>query len=78
MRPKQQRIVLAFFSTAAALEFESKAETAGFTGRLFPVPSSITAGCGLAWQESMEHSDALRLFLQEHDFGEVKWVEMLV
>mgnify|MGYP003168903195 CR=1 FL=1 len=42
MRRKRQYIVLSFASTARAAR--------GIPGRLIPLPSEITAGCGLGWR----------------------------
>lgn len=52
MRPRELQLVIAFESTASALTFESAATNSGLSGRLIPVPTTITAGCGLAWRES--------------------------
>lgn len=52
MRPRELQLVIAFESTASALTFESAAANSGLSGRLIPVPTTITAGCGLAWRES--------------------------
>ena len=50
MRRKRQYIVLSFASTARAMGWEKECAARGIPGRLIPLPSEITAGCGLDWQ----------------------------
>ena len=49
MRPKSLRYVITFFSTADAMACEKQCKAKGVPGRLIPVPTRITASCGLAW-----------------------------
>ena len=49
MRPKQLRLILTFPTTMAAMAMEQICLKQGVPGRLIPVPTSITAGCGMAW-----------------------------
>lgn len=48
MRRKRQYIVLSFASTARAMGWEKECAARGIPGRLIPLPSEITAGCGSA------------------------------
>ena len=49
MRQKTFRTVITFDTTAAAIAMEKLCMERGLPGRLIPVPTSITAGCGMAW-----------------------------
>ena len=49
MRPKTQKLVITFHTTAAAMAMEKLCHEQGLPGRLIPVPRSITAGCGMCW-----------------------------
>ena len=49
MRPKQLRLILTVPTTMAAMAMEQICLARGIPGRLIPVPTSITAGCGMAW-----------------------------
>ena len=51
MRDKTPKVVITFSTTtdAIALESESKSDPAALPGRIIPVPSEISAGCGLSW-----------------------------
>ncbi len=49
MREKTLKTVVTFNKTVDAMACEDKAKEVGFPGRMIPVPSQISAGCGLAW-----------------------------
>ena len=49
MRQKEEKCVVTFRTTAAAMEMERTCKAAGVPGRLIPVPRTITAGCGMCW-----------------------------
>jgi hypothetical protein len=50
MREKQLWLLITFSTTASAMALEEAFHTAGLPGRLIPVPTNITAECGLAWR----------------------------
>jgi hypothetical protein len=43
-------VVITFGSTLDAFAFEDAARAAGLPGRLIPLPTGISASCGLAWK----------------------------
>lgn len=49
MRKKERKVVLTFATTTAAMHMEQCCKMNGLPGRLIPVPTAITAGCGLSW-----------------------------
>lgn len=51
MRRKYLQLVVTFATTTAAMEMEQRAEKAEISGRLIPLPSAISAGCGLALED---------------------------
>lgn len=59
MIKKQNRLVITFYTTAAAMTMESACKEAGADGRIIPVPGFITADCGLAWCAKNESEDEL-------------------
>jgi hypothetical protein len=63
MRPKELQCVISFHATTEAMAFEEAAKAAGFKGRLIPVPTLITAGCGLAWRDAPEIKEHLLKFI---------------
>lgn len=48
MRPKTQKLVITFHTTAAAMAMEKLCHEQGLPGRLIPVPRELTADCGMA------------------------------
>ena len=57
MRPKTLRYVITFFSTADAMAVEKRCKERGVPGRLIPVPTRITASCGMAWSLPLDAKD---------------------
>ena len=56
MRRKVITTVVTFSTTTAAMKMERTAKESEFPGRLIPIPSEISAQCGLAWK-CMEQSE---------------------
>lgn len=48
-------LIVTFYTTAAAIATEKLCMARGISGRLIPVPRSITASCGLAWRTQLEN-----------------------
>ena len=57
MREKKLQLILSFKNTVDALEMEQIGQRRGLPGRLIPLPSVISAGCGLAWTTEPENRD---------------------
>jgi len=66
MIPMENRLIITFHTTAQAMAMEQVCKAAGADGRLIPVPTSITAGCGLAWSARPESEEALRALMDAH------------
>ena len=45
----------------------------GIFGRLIPLPSEISAGCGLSWKTKPEEKEKILVFLEEE---KLKWEAM--
>lgn len=58
MRRKTPKIVLTFATASDAMALEAAARDRGLPGRMIPIPSEISAGCGLAWCIPAEEWDA--------------------
>lgn len=52
-------MVITFPTTTFAMEAERLCRKEELPGRLIPVPTRITAGCGMAWCASPESADAI-------------------
>lgn len=59
MIKRQNKLVITFHTTTAAMAMERICKECGADGRLISVPGSISADCGLAWCAGNESEDAL-------------------
>lgn len=59
MIKRQNKLVITFHTTTAAMAMERICKESGADGRIIPVPGSISADCGLAWCAQNESEDAL-------------------
>jgi hypothetical protein len=64
MREKKPYTVIIFDTTSQSIAAEKYCLENGIPGRLIPVPTSISAGCGICWRMTIEeyeqHQDKLR------------------
>lgn len=49
MREKQLKLVLTFHTTTDAMAMEQRCMALGLPGRLIPLPTVISADCGMCW-----------------------------
>ena len=68
MRKKTKQLVITFSTTTAAMAMEKR-----IFGRLIPLPSEISAGCGLSWKTKPEEKEKMLVFLEEE---KLKWEAM--
>ena len=73
MRKKTKLLVITFSTTTAAMAMEKRAQEMGIFGRLIPLPSEISAGCGLSWKTKPEEKEKMLVFLEEE---KLKWEAM--
>lgn len=64
MRQKTPHTVVVFATTSDAMAVQSAAGRGAVPGRMIPVPSQISAGCGLAWCAPAAESAALEEALE--------------
>ncbi len=69
MRKKEIRTVVTFSTTTAAMKMEKTAKESVFPGRLIPIPSEISAECGLAWKCVEQSEEEAEIFLQEKELA---------
>ena len=73
MRKKTKQLVITFSTTTAAMAMEKRAQEMEISGRLIPLPSEISAGCGLSWKTKPEEKEKMLVFLEEE---KLKWEAM--
>ena len=61
MRQKQLRVILTFPAAVDAMAMESYGAAHQVPGRLIPLPSAVSAGCGLCWSAPPEAREAEKL-----------------
>ncbi|WP_312370468.1 DUF3343 domain-containing protein [Lachnoclostridium sp.] len=66
MRKKERKAVITFQNTTSAMAMEKLCKEQGLSGRIIPVPRSITAGCGLAWSANPQVRLELENFMKEN------------
>ena len=64
-RCKTPHVVVTFHSTADAMALQAAAARGVLPGRVIPVPSEISAGCGLAWSVPVELRETLEQALEQ-------------
>ena len=62
-----QSLVITFDTTSQALAFERACRQAQAPGRLSPIPTQVSAGCGYAWRAGLGDRDAV--LAAAHDAG---------
>ena len=65
MRTKEQKCIVTFHTTTAAMEMERVCKAEGVPRRLIPVPRAITAGCGMCWAAPAEARERMERFVIE-------------
>ena len=73
-----EALVVAFDSTASALAFDSAAKRAELSGRLCPVPRSLSVGCGLAWRGDPAAQPQVQSLIDAEDIDDARIVVMML
>ena len=67
MREKKEWLIVTFSTTTAAMALERYCQKENLPGRIIPLPTKISAGCGLAWRtEPQEKDDLMERMEREH------------
>lgn len=69
MRRKVITTVVTFSTTTAAMKMERTARKSEFPGRLIPIPSEISAQCGLAWKCVEQSEEETENFLKKKELA---------
>lgn len=65
MRTKEEKCIVTFRTTTAAMEMERVCKAENIPGRLIPVPRAITAGCGMCWAAPARAREQIETFVIE-------------
>ena len=66
MRPITDKLIITFPTTVAAMAMEAACAEDGTPGRLIPVPTQISAGCGMCWAADHADEDAVLATVAAH------------
>ena len=66
MIKKQEKLVITFYTTTAAMAMVKICKESGADGRIIPVPGSISADCGLAWSAPLSEEETLRRLMDNN------------
>lgn len=69
MRQRIPRLIMTFPSTTEAIRAEQILTEQKIPGRMIPTPTSITAGCGLAWRSEPGVEEQLREIAQKQQIN---------
>ena len=69
MRQKTECIVITFATTTQAMQMEQYCKERQLPGRIIPVPSQISAGCGLAWKIHLDEQEQMINQWQQANIG---------
>lgn len=69
MIKREEKLVITFYTTTAAMAMEKVCKECGAAGRLIPVPGSISADCGLAWCAQNEREEELLALMVQHNIS---------
>ncbi len=69
MLKKELQLVVTFRDTVMAIRMEKAMKEAGLPGRLIPLPSAISAGCGLSFMAPPQSRKALEEEMKRQDIA---------
>ena len=69
MRKRENRMVVSFYTTTEAIAMEEACRKDQIAGRLIPLPTVISAGCGLAWSAPEESGAELLEYMKRKNLG---------
>ena len=78
MRTKKPQLVITFSNTPEAIKMEKYCQEHQMPGRLIPIPSQITAGCGLAWKTELSEKDTIMNFMEQQKLHWEAMYELLM
>lgn len=78
MRIRKKELIITFDTTAEAMKMEALASEHDKRGRLIPLPSQVSAGCGLAFMTRELTADDWHSFCKAQDIAYKDICEVLL
>ena len=67
MKPIRGKLIITFPTTVAAMAMEDACREDDAPGRLIPVPTQISAGCGMCWCAEPDDEEACLSVISTHN-----------
>ncbi|MCR5666028.1 MAG: DUF3343 domain-containing protein [Eubacterium sp.] len=78
MREKKLSLLITFEATTQAMKLEKIASEHGAKGRLIPLPTAVSAGCGFSFKAPLEERARLEELIKEYDIETQQFLEMML
>ena len=78
MRQREFRVIVTFSTTTDAMAMESYCRSHDVAGRLIPVPTAISAGCGMCWSAPSSRRESVCSAVKEAQLRCEGVYEMLI
>ena len=78
LREKAFRTIITFSTTTDAMAMEAYCHENGVPGRLIPVPSVISAGCGMCWSAPADRREIVERAVEDANLRCEGVYEMLI
>ncbi len=72
MKNQELKTIITFETTQQAMEVEDLVKENNIKARLIPVPSNISAGCGLALCSSISEQEKIELLIKKNEISGIK------
>lgn len=66
MRTREASVLFSFRTTAEAMAMDESCRKDGMPGRLIPIPSFVSAGCGFGWKAPERDRERLSAYMKEN------------
>ena len=75
-KEREEVLVVTYETTASAFALKDCAPAYSLEGRLIPIPRTLSAGCGMAWQEPARNQAKLEAALADEHIEHERIVSM--
>lgn len=69
MREREESVLVSFRTTAGAMAMEDHCGRDGIPGRLIPIPSFVSAGCGFGWKAPKRERERILEYMKAQGLG---------
>lgn len=70
--------LVTFQNVTEALAWEEEGVAYGLKGRMIPLPSIISSGCGISWAEPIDNKEMVQAFMEREKLAYQKALEVIL